>query len=197
LVQSKESPQVQKNSSVIPQQTVGQSAQPTASLNDKSGYQNLEPEKSSMNYSIMEKSSSATPAILALNGGEEGEERLAEPAEIELGAPEPVIETEAAAAPLPEGMPVMLQRGKAPRRVRIGNFSPITLDGDAEECVAVGTSMVASAGGAEDLLDVMAADDRITVAKICAENGSIILMCRGGKFSINPRKPHPTDGCKT
>lgn len=96
---------------------------------------------------------------------------------------------------LPEGVPAMLRRGKNGNGVEIGNFRSATIGGGAEECVSLGYTMLSAARAKEDLLNVMVANKQITIAKICASNGTIILTCRNGKISISPRRARPDDSC--
>ncbi len=107
---------------------------------------------------------------------------------------EPAIDVEQPAN-LPEGVPAMLRRGKNGNGIEIGNFHSATIGGDAEECVNLGYTMLSAARAKEDLLDVMVANKQITIAKICANNGTIVLSCRNGKISISPRRARPDDSC--
>jgi hypothetical protein len=114
---------------------------------------------------------------------------------------EPELEPVAAAfngeqpANLPEGIPAMLRQSRGGRGIEIGNFRSATIDGDAEECVGLGYSMLSAVRAKEDLLDVMVANKQITIAKICAANGTVVLSCRNGKISISPRRARPDDSC--
>ena len=80
-------------------------------------------------------------------------------------------------------------------QLEIGNFKPVTLDGDATECLDMGYAMLGDTGTSNDLLDVMTATDSITIAKICAKNGSVVLSCRNQKITISPRHSRPDDNC--
>ena len=89
----------------------------------------------------------------------------------------------------------IMRKDPATGQLEIGNFSPVTLDGDAAECLDLGYAMLGDTGTSNDLLDVMTATDSITIAKICAKNGSVVLSCRNLKITISPRRPRPDDNC--
>jgi hypothetical protein len=101
------------------------------------------------------------------------------------------FEAEVADASLPEGVPAMLRaRGNGPE---IGNFKSVTIQGDAEECLAIGQSIAGSVKGSA--LEVMVTSRQITIAKICANNGVIFFTCRAGQVSISPRRSRPDNRC--
>ena len=79
--------------------------------------------------------------------------------------------------------------------LKIGNFKPISLTGNMDECLNVGYSMLGDSGSSNDLLNVMTASEQITIAKICATNGSIIISCRGDQITVSPRRSRPDDKC--
>ncbi len=116
-----------------------------------------------------------------------------EPSTADSSSPDET-QTEQSADALPEGIPAMLHaRGSKPG-VEIGNFKPVTMQGGADECLAIGQSLVGSAKGGQ--LDVMVSSRQITVAKICANNGTIFLTCRGGQITISPRRARPDSRCE-
>ncbi len=106
---------------------------------------------------------------------------------------EPVIEP--AGTSLPEGVHPMLRAGLTSKSIEIGNFEPVTLAGGASDCIAVGQSLLSSAGGASTLLDILVSNPQITISRICASNGSVILTCRAGKMTISPRKANGIKAC--
>ena len=81
-------------------------------------------------------------------------------------------------------------------QLKIGNFKPLSLAGNKDECLNVGYSMLGDTGSSNDLLDVITASDQITIAKICANNGSIIISCRGDQITVSPRRSRPDDKCQ-
>ncbi len=96
---------------------------------------------------------------------------------------------------LPEGIPAMLRPNASRTGIEIGNFHSASLEGDSEECLNLGYSMLRAAHANDDLMDVMVSNKQITIAKICAANGTIVFSCRSGKISISPRRARPDDSC--
>lgn len=92
-------------------------------------------------------------------------------------------------------MAPIVRKDPATGQLEIGNFKPVTLDGDAAECLDMGYAMLGDTGTSNDLLEVMTATDSITIAKICAKNGSVVLSCRNQKITISPRRSRPDDNC--
>jgi hypothetical protein len=115
-----------------------------------------------------------------------------EPETVEVGFEEPAVEIEHPTN-LPEGIPAMLRRKS--NGIEIGNFRSVTMDGAADECLNLGYTMLSAAKAKQDLLDVMVANNQITIANICASNGKVVFSCRNGKISISPRRARPDDSC--
>ena len=90
----------------------------------------------------------------------------------------------------------ILTRDRSSGQIKIGNFKSMSFVGEADECLDMGYSMLNDAGFSSDMLDVMAASDEITVAKICASNGTVIMSCRAGQIAISSRRPRPDDNCQ-
>lgn len=90
----------------------------------------------------------------------------------------------------------ILKQDKATGGLAIGNFKAMTIVGDSEECLNLGYSMLSDAGMAENLLEVMTTSKQITIAKICAANGSVVLSCRTNQITVSPRRSRPDDNCK-
>ena len=90
----------------------------------------------------------------------------------------------------------ILRKDKNTGQLEIGNFKPMSLVGDSDECLNIGYSMLGDTGSSNDLLDVLTASDEITVAKICANNGSIVISCRGDQITVSPRRSRPDDKCQ-
>lgn len=89
----------------------------------------------------------------------------------------------------------ILQRNPQSGKLEIGNFKSLTVVGSAGECMNFGRSLLSDAKSSDDKLDVVVAADEITIARICAANGSVIITCRGGQVAVSPRKSRPDDRC--
>ena len=102
-------------------------------------------------------------------------------------------EIQPASLQLPEGIPAMLRRGK--NGIEIGNFHAATISGDTEDCLSTAYSMLSSAHVPEDDLNIMVATKPITIAKLCASNGTIVFTCRNNSITISPRPLRPDNNC--
>ncbi len=91
--------------------------------------------------------------------------------------------------------PPILVKDRKSRQLVIGSFKPISLIGGSGECLEIGYSMLGDTDSADDLLEILTASEQITVAKICARNGSVVITCRNDQITISPRRPRPGDGC--
>ena len=80
-------------------------------------------------------------------------------------------------------------------RLEIGNFKSLSLVGSPEDCLDFGRALLSDAMSSSDKLDIVAAAHEITIARICAVNGSIIITCRAGQIAVSPRKSRPDDHC--
>lgn len=80
-------------------------------------------------------------------------------------------------------------------KLEIGNFKSLSLVGSSDDCLDFGHSLLSDAGSSNSKLDVMISADEITIARICAVNGSVVISCRGGQISVSPRKARPDDNC--
>jgi hypothetical protein len=87
----------------------------------------------------------------------------------------------------------MDQRGK----LRIGNYESMTLDGTAEQCLDMGRMLLTDAGASAERLEVMARTKAITMARICAANGSVVITCRRNQITISPRQLKPNESCES
>ena len=90
----------------------------------------------------------------------------------------------------------ILRKDKNTGQLEIGNFKPMSFAGGADECLNIGYAMLNDTGSSNDLLDVLTASDEITVAKICANNGSIVISCRSDQITVSPRRSRPDDKCQ-
>ena len=68
--------------------------------------------------------------------------------------------------------------------------------GRTGDCLNLGYSMLEDTGSPQDLLEVIMASDQITIARICASNGSIMLSCRNDQITVSPRRARPDDKCE-
>ena len=80
-------------------------------------------------------------------------------------------------------------------KLEIGNFKSLSLVGSPKDCLDFGRALLSDAMSSSDKLDIVAAADEITIARICAVNGSIIITCRAGQIAVSPRKSRPDDHC--
>lgn len=79
----------------------------------------------------------------------------------------------------------------------IGSFISVSLVGDVNECLDLGYSMLGDAGTSNDVLEVLASTDAMTMARICAKNGAVIISCRNDQITISPRRSRPDQNCRT
>ena len=90
--------------------------------------------------------------------------------------------------------PILLKDQNSSQLI-IGNFKPMSLIGGTNECLEIGYSMLGDTNSANDLLEVLTASEQITVARICARNGSVVITCRNDQITVSPRRPRPGDSC--
>lgn len=96
-----------------------------------------------------------------------------------------------------QAMAPMLTKDGRTGNLRIGQFRSMTMEGDMEQCLDTGYAMVQDIGLDTDAVDVLAATDSITIAKICAANGSVVITCRNNSIVISPRRAKPNDSCQS
>lgn len=89
----------------------------------------------------------------------------------------------------------VLRKGAKPGDVEIGNFTTVSLPGTASECLDTAYGLLDDAGAGRDKLKVLAETKLITVARICAANGSLVVTCRSDQITISPRKLKPNETC--
>ena len=89
----------------------------------------------------------------------------------------------------------ILRKSPQDGKLEIGNFKSLSMVGSPGECLDFGDAMLRDAGVVGEKLDVVADADEITIVRICAANGSIIITCRGGQIAVSPRKARPDDQC--
>lgn len=93
------------------------------------------------------------------------------------------------------GMSVPPILRKAGGRVEIGSFKTLTFVASGSECLDFGRGILQDVNAPASLLNVMAESKAITIAKICAANGSVVMTCRNDQITISPRPPRPDDKC--
>lgn len=96
-----------------------------------------------------------------------------------------------------QGMRVspLLRTNKETGNLEIGNFKSLSFAGDVAACLDMGTSMLDDVNITGERLEVLTSSALITVAKICAANGTVILSCRNDQITISSRRPRPDDNC--
>lgn len=109
------------------------------------------------------------------------------------GAGDITVGPEDPAAPLSRS-PV-LRKGQKNGNLEIGSFATVSMPGSASECLDTAYSLLEDAGAARDKLKVLAETKMITVARICAENGSLVVTCRSDQITISPRRLKPNETC--
>lgn len=89
----------------------------------------------------------------------------------------------------------VLQRGQKGGDVQIGSFETVSLPGSSAECLDTAYGLLEDAGASRDKLKVLADTKMITVARICANNGSLVVTCRMDQITISPRRLKPNEAC--
>jgi hypothetical protein len=77
----------------------------------------------------------------------------------------------------------------------IGNFETRAFPGDSATCSEIGHSMAKDGSDGHNALQTLADTGAITVIRICAANGSVIISCRAGQVTVSPRAARPDDKC--
>lgn len=89
----------------------------------------------------------------------------------------------------------VLHKGQNPGEVEIGSFNTVSLPGSSAECLDTAYGLLDDAGASRDKLKVLAESRMITVARICADNGSLVVTCRLDQITISPRRLKPNETC--
>jgi len=89
----------------------------------------------------------------------------------------------------------VLQKGQKSGEVQIGNFETVSLPGSSSECLDTAYGLLEDAGAPRSKLKVLADSKMITVARICADNGSLVVTCRMDQITISPRRLKPNEAC--
>ena len=140
--------------------------------------------------SVVSESSSDTNAAEI---GESAQEVSAPPENIADSADAAIASTEEVGGQKTEPI---LRKDRNTGQLEIGNFKPMSVTGRTGDCLNIGYSMLDDTGSSKDLLEVMMASDQITIARICASNGSIVLSCRNDQITVSPRRARPDDKCE-
>lgn len=89
----------------------------------------------------------------------------------------------------------VLRAGDKPGDVVIGSFETVSLSGSPDDCLDTAYGLLDDIGAPRSKLKVLAESKAITVARICAGNGSLVVTCRLDQITISPRHPKPNDSC--
>ena len=89
----------------------------------------------------------------------------------------------------------VLRKDPATGAISIGNYKSMTIAGNQHGCLELGRSMLTDIGAPTDKLSVLMTTAQILIVKICANNGSVMITCRGGKIVVSPRRARPDDKC--
>jgi len=108
--------------------------------------------------------------------------------EITTGPEDPANMSRTARAPV-------LRRSPTTGEVEIGSFTTVSLPGSSSDCLETAYLMLEDAGAPRDRLKVLAESPAITVARICAANGSVVVTCRLDQITLSPRRLKPNETC--
>lgn len=89
----------------------------------------------------------------------------------------------------------VLRKARKQGDVEIGSFTTVSLPGSSGECLDTAYALLDDAGASRDKLRVLAESSAITVARICAANGSLVVTCRMDQITISPRRLKPNESC--
>ena len=89
----------------------------------------------------------------------------------------------------------ILQKDAASGSLKIGNFKTLTLPGSQQSCVEIARAMLYDIGATADQMTTEMNSGQISIFKICASNGSVVITCRSGKIVVSPRRYRPDDQC--
>lgn len=89
----------------------------------------------------------------------------------------------------------VLHKGQKSGEVEIGSFTTVSLPGSSAECLDTAYGLLDDAGASREKLKVLAESKLITVARICASNGSLVVTCRSDQITISPRRLKPNESC--
>lgn len=128
-------------------------------------------------------------------------EPVEEPEAADVMTGEDVVEAGFAAAETgPEaeqaqGMSPVLRMDRRIGKLEIGNFETVSMTGDSTQCLEMGYTMLGDAGAPDSSLEVLVKSKPVTMARICATNGAVIITCRANQVTISPRRLKPNESC--
>lgn len=122
-------------------------------------------------------------------------ERISDISALQAGR-EPALD-EPVAAEEARGLRIgpVLRKNPQSGKLEIGSFSPLTFAGSSDECLELGQSMLEFADSSPDSLEILSSSGAITIARICAANGSVVITCRNEEITLSPRRTRPSDQC--
>lgn len=94
-----------------------------------------------------------------------------------------------------QAMGPLLRMNRQSGKLEIGSFETLSLASEPGHCLAMGYTLLGDAGAPEDDLLVLAQSEAITMARICASNGSVVITCRMNRMTISPRRLKPNENC--
>ncbi len=89
----------------------------------------------------------------------------------------------------------ILQKDAVSGLLSIGNFKTINVSGPQHSCADFAGTMLKDVGASPHNLSVEMNNVQISIYKICATNGSVVITCRSGKIVVSPRQARPDDQC--
>ncbi|MDE2383169.1 MAG: hypothetical protein KGO53_01005 [Alphaproteobacteria bacterium] len=92
--------------------------------------------------------------------------------------------------------PLLRRTGAGPADYDISRFTTIQMTGGMKECIGIGQSLLATVGAPKEQFEILVSQSFMTMGRICAANGSILVSCRSNRISISPRRRRPDDGCE-
>jgi hypothetical protein len=78
-------------------------------------------------------------------------------------------------------------------QIEIDDFKTLGLDNGT--CLEMGYALLDDLGASRKLLEIVGQSKQITIGRICAANGSVIISCRGSQTTFSPRRARPDDNC--
>lgn len=94
-----------------------------------------------------------------------------------------------------QAMGPLLRMNRKSGKLEIGSFETLSLASEPGHCLEMGYTLLGDAGAPEDDLLVLAQSEAITMARICASNGSVVITCRMNRMTISPRRLKPNENC--
>lgn len=94
-----------------------------------------------------------------------------------------------------QAMGPLLRMNRQSGKLEIGSFETLSLASEPGHCLEMGYTLLGDAGAPEDDLLVLAQSEAITMARICASNGSVVITCRMNRMTISPRRLKPNENC--